>query len=195
MQHGQIYLLSRQQAGLGSGKLQSYPEQASAPQGAPAQRLVPPLLGCGQTLCPCSTQHRAGFSTCAWAASNRNHFQNQLVLKTQHSSELQRRARHEDSPRLKQAKCLPLLLPVPAPPLGSLPRLPFRKAPGGRGFVSLFLPNRFALLSHVVTVPMQPPVGILGHVRKRLRSATIMFERLQSPADAENTPFLRFMNE
>lgn len=40
-----------------------------------------------------------------------------------------------------------------------------------------------------------PPVGISGHVRKRLRSATTTFERLQSPADAENTPSLRFMNE
>lgn len=40
-----------------------------------------------------------------------------------------------------------------------------------------------------------PPVGISGHVRKRLRSATTTFERLQSPADAENTPSLCFMNE
>lgn len=195
MQHRQVYLLSRQQA----GKLQSHPKWASAPQKAPALHLIPPLHGYSQTLCPCSTQHRAGSSICAWAKSSKTHFEKQLVLKIQHPSELQ------ESPQLKQAERLLLLssccqrqhLPLALPPLGSLPWLPLRKAPGGRGFVSLFLPNRFALLSHVITVPRRPPppVGISGHVRKRLRSATTTFERLQSPADAENTPSLRFMNE
>lgn len=73
--------------------------------------------------------------------------------------------RATESPQLKQAEHLLLLssccqrqhLPLALPPLGSLPRLPLRKAPGGRGFVSLFLPNRFALLSHVITVPRRPP--------------------------------------
>lgn len=79
------------------------------------------------------------------------------------------------------------------------PSTAIQKSRGGRGAVSppprCSCPTGFLSCLTLLLFPCNPPVGILGHVRKRLRSATITLEQPQSSANAEKHSVPSFMNE
>lgn len=126
------------------GNLQTFPKQTNTSTGrnikmhllalsAPRPEPDPPLL-----LHPAQSSFLSVGTT-----SNKNNFQNTVCSEKKHSSLFlrateHREPQHEDSLQLKQAQSTPALgcQPPAGPPLGSRPRLPFRKARGGRGFVS-----------------------------------------------------------